>query len=437
MKHWFCLLLLTSTSFAKAQVTFESFEEILLYADQHAVSIRSGLLSEQIAESAVKESKANRLPTIGASLGYTDNITLQPALVPAQFFNPSASEGELQELTFGTKYQYSRGFQATWDIIHFQKKFATQIAEIGVEEAQWQTEVNRFRTYHQLANTYYSILLTQESIGIYEENLNVSEVLLAKATEKYEEGILSISDVQQTEIKHQQNRMALDGANNQLKQLYIQLQSQLNTTQDIVITDDPGTFVLQSREITSIHPEVTWEETKLKAYESSLKQQKSSRIPTVNLVYQNNKIWATDDFMDFSSVIDQPQQLFGVQVNFANLFNFGTKQKIAQSELQVERQNLMLEQTRVAKLQEDQLLQLQWDRAIIQLNESRKILELQKNNDVHAANRYQGGITSLDQRLQQYENLLQAQDAYLQCLADFSLAQYQIFIRQRPFQELK
>lgn len=433
MKNWLSIILLFPAFFAEAQITFRSLEDALQYADQHAVPIKSGQIGEQIARLEVREAQSNRLPVIGASLGYTDNITLQPALVPAQFFNPTAPEGELQELTFGTKYQYQRTLQVSWDIVNVQKKFATQRAKMGVEEATQQKQVNRINTYNQLANTYYSILLTQESIRIYAENLEVSQTLLEQATGKYQEGVLSRAEVNQTEIKHRQNTMVLERAKNSLEQLYIQLQSQLNTTESIRITDSPDQFVLESRAINTPHPEVIWEEKKLDVYEATLKQQKSSRWPTLSLVYQNNKIWATNEFMGFSSAIDQPQQFFGAQINFANMFNFSTKPKVEQTKKQIALQGLILENTRKTKNHEDELLQLQWDKALVQLNEARKILTLQEENDTHAANRYERGISSLDQRLNQYEYLLQAQDQYLQSLADFSLAQYQLFIRQYNF----
>lgn len=433
MKKWLLIGLLVPPFFAKAQVNFNSFEQLLQYADKQAVSIRSGWMGEQLARSEVRAASANRLPSIGATLGYIDNITLQPALVPAQFFNPTAAEGELQELTFGTKYQYSGGVQAAWDVVNFQKKFAVHTAKISVEEAQLLTEVNRYNTYHQLANTYYSILLTQESIQIYEENLKVSDQLLEHTKEKYEDGVCAIFDVNQIEIKHRQNQLVLDRTKNNLSQLYLQLQSQLNTTENITISDQPEKFVLESRAINNPHPEVQYQEKKLEVYQSNLKQQKASRLPTVSLLYQNNIIYATDDFMNFGSAIDQPQQLFGVQINFSNLFNFSTAQRIEQSQKQIELQNLLLESTQVAKNYEDQRMQLQWDEAVIQLNENRKILALEEENDVHAANRYEEGITSLDQRLNQYTNVLLAQDKYLQSLAEFALIQYQIFIRQHNF----
>ena len=92
---------------------------------------------------------------------------MQPTLVPEQFFNPNATEGSFRELTFGQQHVYSTGIQAQWNILNFQKQFASQTADIVAEQSEINTQKNKYNTYNLLASTYYSILLTQEAIVIY------------------------------------------------------------------------------------------------------------------------------------------------------------------------------------------------------------------------------------------------------------------------------
>ena len=295
-------------------------------------------------------------------------------------------------------------------------------------------ELNRFNTYNSIASTYYSILLTQESIGIYEENLEVSTSILELAKEKYQEGILSEAEVNQAEIKHVQNKRNLDAAQNNLQQFYLQLQSQLNTSQDIQILDKPASFALGDMSVHSQHPEVLLQELEVQKYESLLKQTKSLSYPSISLVYQNNRTWATNGFMDFSEANKLPQQIFGVQVNLLGSNRFTNKQKIKQSEWELQMQRVQLENTKLVKQKEDELLQLELQKASQQLTDNQYILRLQEKNDVHAEHKYQGGVLGLDERLNKYDDLLAAQDMYLQSLASFSIAQYKTYIRQINFQ---
>ncbi|MEL7120033.1 MAG: TolC family protein [Bacteroidota bacterium] len=433
MKYCLILPLLLLGFQAKAQLQFNSLEEVLKYANANAISLKKGNIAEQIANSEKKEAKSNLLPSINSSLGYNDNITLQPTLVPAQLINPAAEEGEFEELNFGTRYQYTRSLQAHWDILNFQKIFSVQTAEISREESKANTELSRYNTYNQLASTYYSILLTQESISIYEENTELTTSIYEHAQTKYEEGIISEADLNLAKINMLRSNSSLKLSQNNLDQFYLQLQSQLNTKESIVVTDSPENFVLVDPTISTIHPEVLLQEVGLKKYNALVKQTKAIRLPSVSLMYQYNQTYATNEFLNFSDANVLPQQLFGIQLSWSGLFSPSSKQKIHQSKLQVELQQLQLNNTKLIKQKEDELLQSQLQQSSDQLQDTKEILALQEQNDIHTDNKYQGGIISLDQRLDKYGDLLNAQDNYLQSLANYTLAQYKIYIRQIDF----
>ena len=71
---------------AEAKIQFHSFQEVLKYADEHATQIQIAVISEQISSANKKDSKSYLYPSISASAGYNNNLTLQPTLVPAEFF---------------------------------------------------------------------------------------------------------------------------------------------------------------------------------------------------------------------------------------------------------------------------------------------------------------------------------------------------------------
>ncbi|MDX2134543.1 MAG: TolC family protein [Saprospiraceae bacterium] len=433
MKNWLMPLLALFALPAAAQIQFNSIQEVLNYADANAVAIQSAVIGEQIALEQKKEAGSYLLPTLNSTLGYNDNITLQPTLIPAETFNPNAPEGTFEELVFGTKYIYSAGMQVQWDVLNFQKIFTKQTASLATEESRLNTEVSRYNTYNSLASTYYSILLTQASIGIYEKNVEVSASILDLARTKYDDGLISEPEINLAEIKHLNNQRMLMQANDNLRQFYIQLQSQLNTRDTINILDAPESFVTASTTIETTHPEVLLQETEARKQESTLKQNKAMRIPSLSLVYQYNQSLATNDFWGFSDAIDLTQQYFGAKVTLP-LINTSTRYKVRRTKEELALQQLQLESTRLAKQKEDELLQVQLKQANDQLNKQKRILALQEKNDVHAENKYKSGIISLEQRLDQYDDLLAAQDTYLQSLASFTLSQYKLFIRQLDFQ---
>jgi outer membrane protein TolC len=429
----FISLILYSVS-TGAQIEFKSFQEVLEFADGRVIGIQSARLGEKISHARKKEVLSLFLPNANASLGYTDNISLQPTLVPARLFNPMAAEDSFEEFTFGTKYLYSRGFQAQWDILNFQNIFAFQIAAKELKKSEINTDVTRYNSYNSLASAYYSIVLTQEAISIYKENAEISQTIYNSAEKKYQEGVVGEADLNMAKINTLQSQWNLEQAKHNLNENYIQLQKQLNTEKRIRIIDAPANFVSDSVSLLNEHPEVRLQKVEVQKYESLLKQKKALRIPAVSLIYQTNKSWATDDFMELDDANDLPQQLFGIQISLSGLNWIAKSQKIKQARLELQLQQQKLESTRLEKEQEDELLKLQLTRASEQLEINKKILSLQEESDKHAENKYRSEIMSLDARLDKYDDLLSAQENYLQSLANFSLVRYKLLIRKIDFQ---
>jgi outer membrane protein len=438
MNRILILLLITlSTTFAfgqsnetGAQIQFQSFQDVLKYADEHAIQIQSAIIVEQIASANKREAKSYLYPSINASAGYNNNLTLQPTLVPAEFFDPNATSGTFRELTFGQQHIYSAGIQAQWNILNFQKMFASQTANIVAEQSEINTQKSKFNTYNLLASTYYSIMLTQEAIIIYEENLKVSEAIYKSTNEKFQEGIVSEDALNSAKIKQLQNRNTLQQALSNLSRFYTQLQSQLNTNQQIIISDSPQNFNLTDTSFETKHPEITWQEMEVDKQKSLLKEKKALLLPNLSLNYQYNTSWATDGFTDFSNANELPQQYIGAKLNIPIFSGFSSRSKIKKSILELQQQELQLENTKLVKQNEDDLLLLDVNQFEEELAENSKIMVLIQKNDVHAENKYNSGITSLNERLDSYEDLLNAQNAYLQSLASYTLAKYKLNIRQ-------
>ena len=418
------------TNEADALIQFGSFQDVLKYADEHAIQIQSSVIGEQIANTKKKEAKSYLYPSINATAGYNNNLTLQPTLVPAQVFNPNAPEGTFQELTFGQQHIYSTGIQAQWNILNFQKMFASQTANIVAEQSEINIQKSKFNTYNLLASTYYSILLTQEAIVIYKENLKVSESIYNSSNEKYQKGIISEEALHLAEIRRLKNRANLQQAKHNLNQFYTQLQRQLNTNQPIVISDSPKDFSLTNINFETIHPEITWQEMEVEKQKSLLKEKKALLLPNLSLNYQYNTSWATDGFTDFSNANELPQQYLGAKLNIPIFSGFSSRSKIKKSKLELQQQELQLENTKLVKQKEDDLLLLDVNHYEEELTQNTKIMNLRQKNDVHAENKYNSGITSLNERLDNYEDLLNAQNNYLQSLASYTLAKYKLFIRQ-------
>lgn len=75
---------------------------------------------------------------------------------------------------------------------------------------------------------------------------------------------------------------------------------------------------------------------------------------------------------------DLPQQYIGIKLNFPIFKGFSTRQKVAQSKQELQLQELQLENIKLLKQKEDELLLQELKTSAQQLNDSRDILALQK-----------------------------------------------------------
>jgi outer membrane protein TolC len=418
---------------SNAQLTFHSLKDVLNYADTQAFAIKNSQTREDLLDLKRKETKGNLLPTFNTYAGYNDNIVLQPSLIPAQIFDPTAPEGIFNEITFGTKYNYYIGGKVQWDVINFQKLFAVKTAEADQEIGKRNTALYKMNTYNTVANSYYSILLTKEAISIYAQNLAIADTIFQNAKNKYQQGIISEADLNLAEIRKLQTESTLRNTQNSLEQLHVQLQSQLNITDSIHIVDSLKNFLYDFATPVSVHPEVLMKEAEIAKQEKIIAYNKALRYPSLSLNFQATRTWANEEFFKFSDAYELPNQVFGATLSLP-LINLTTRGKVKQSKLELSIKESELENIRLVKQKEDEMLSLQYKQATELTGKQEKILQLQQTNDVHAANKYQKDIISLDDRLKHFEDLLISQDSYLQSLGTLTIIQYQLYIRNLNYE---
>lgn len=416
----------------QAQIRFSSLDDVFGFADQNALSIKSARNQEQVAESKIRAAKGALLPAVNASVGFNDNITLQPTLVPASLLNPAAPEGAFQEYTFGRKYIYSTGIQASWEVINFQKWFEVKTAQAAQTLSEANTRYARFQLYNQLAQTYYSILLTEKYIGIAKGNITASDSIYRVAKDKYEAGIFTEENLNRSKIQHIQAVQQAGDLSASLAQLYNQFQSQLNISEQIVLSDGlsaPPPIDIEQESTNLSHPLIQVHKAQLQLNERQLAQSRSLPYPSLSVGYQLNRNWATDKMFNLSSANSLPQQFWGVKLTIPVFNGLSAREKITQAQIQLHQQQQVLDnQARVAQ-KEDENLQIQYRQSMEDLKRQEVIMGLQSSSDSHTNDRYESGIIGLDERLGKFQDLLAVQNQYMQSLSNYYISYYKRYLR--------
>lgn len=431
MKKRFIIALFLSGFQAVAQERFGSLQEVLEYADSHAASIRNAEAQQKVSQSQARAAKEELLPAVNGSAGYTNNITLQPTLVPANLFDPTAAPGTYNEFTFGRKYLYTTGVQASWNLLDFEKWSAVKTATAQLSASKASATTVRYAAFNELAQTYYSILLTEKYISISAENVKVADSIFIISSRKYDKGIITRENLNRAQIQYLQAKNALDNLHYAIKELFNSLQQQLGISGTIIINDSITTGIpFNETDIGGPHPGVQLQEAEAAIARARAGQAKSLFYPSVSLAYQYNHTWAGDSFLDFGNTSRLPQQLFTAKLIVPVFNGFGVREKALQAKLMLEQQQALLEDQKIKALKADENLVLNYRKAAQELQNQADILDLQQQNDRFTANRYASGIISPDERLDKFADLLTVQNQYMQSLSNYCLAYYKIYIRR-------
>ena len=322
---------------ASSQVSISSLEELIALADNHQVNLRNASLQNEVAQSRLTESKAYLYPTINAYSNINDNLTIQKTLVPERLIDPDASEEAFTEMRFGRQYVYTAGIQAQWDVLDFQRKFATNVQKEQVKAQKSQENLVKFNTYNDLASLYYSIILLQEAEKINLKNVENTEIIEANAKNKYEQGLISEADKDRMEARHLKNVRDLEKTLQSKEILLRQLQQDLGMEEAITVSDSTNTIAqkeLGESATWGVHPSVVYQEDQTKIAEKRIEELKAVFLPKLSFAYQYNYSWTGDDFLNFNNLNHLPQQYVSMRLSVPVFSGFASREKVKQSKIE-------------------------------------------------------------------------------------------------------
>lgn len=418
-----------------AQHTFQSLEELWKYAEEHNIQIRTTHAQKETGSAAVRQARNNFLPSVNLNSAFTDNITIQPTLVPAELFG--GEPGTFVEEKFGKRYNYNAGLSAQFDLVNANTWFAVKGARLeeSVSDLNW--KLNRQNIYKATSSAYFTYYLMRECEKLADESFKTAEVMLTHARNLYQQGQISQVTLNTTTIHVKsaslsllESRQSQQNALVQLKQwMDMSVRDSLILTDNWPVSSSEGLTALSS----SADINVKLSQMQMLSASSSWQASKAAYAPTLTAVYAFNTQITGDEFLNFNHTNNLPQQYWGLRLTMP-LLAHGTRA------FQMEKQRLEYETAtkryesaaRQAAVNDDNLVD-NYHSAKEKLGVSNEILELYHNNDVHAARQLEAGQISLDERLRVYQDYLNYKNEYLRNLSDFYMRYAELKVRQQLF----
>jgi len=433
IKHLLSLIILSSFN-CSSQTEIHSLQELWDLGKKNNIQMLSSESNKKIAQKNANLAYGKLLPTISVNGNFTDNITLQPTIVPASLFNPAAPSGTYSEITFGKRYNYNANIAAQLDIINPDDWFSIKEARIDHDIAITNGAVAKKNLYTQLANLYFSTLLLSDAEKIAQENIETTKKIFTISNDKFKDGLINEITLNTAQINYEQAIKYLSGISKDKQVQINNLQVLLNVSDTIILSNSFDEELIQySNDKSIMDPSVALARLKVESSKNELNAALTEYLPTLSFVYQLNSQVATNEFLNFENNTTSPQQYWGLRLSIPILADNRRKLNLYKSRQEYDQSKKEYDNANLQKRIENQNLEFSYSSSLTEFQKSKKILALYKNNDAHAEKRFNEGLISLDERLKFYTDLSNYQKEYLQSKWNFYVQEYNVIINQINF----
>jgi len=381
------------------------------------------------ARQTIKETAAIGLPQISGSFGYNYNAQIQRQPIPAQFFDPTAAEGEIALVAFGVAHQNVAQVQLNQLLLDASYFVALRATRVFKETKRLEKETAEIDARKNAAQAYYAVLVAKLSTAVIKENLAVTQSNFKETRELYKNGFVEQQDADQLEILVNNLQANLKQAERQYElalqvfkfNLGIPLEREVTLTQNIdELLFSEGTAKAMLGNAFNLQQHIV--------YRSVLSQEKGAQLQVANeraAYYPKLNGFVSHNQSNFANELDQafsfdtywiPGTTIGASLSWNIFTGFSRSAKVQKAKIDLER-------IEVAKSSTANQLSLNFEQAksdfsfqVDNYNNTKRNLELAERIFKQTTKKYQEGISSSLELTQAQNQYLQAESSYINSL---------------------
>lgn len=375
----FSLLLVANLSFSQQNY---SLREAVDYTVKNHISIKNAQIDIYNAEARVNEIKGIGLPQLNANIGYSNNLIIQKAFIPAKTFDPKAAEGDVIAAEFGVANSGQAGISLSQLLFDGSYTLGLKAADVYKELSKKALIQTKQQAAEGVTKAYYGILVNEERIKLLTLNIGRLDSLLRDTKALNAQGFVEKLDVQRLEV--QSNNLKTEAKNierlQELSYHLLKFQMGKKITETITLTDK-----LSDVNVNELLPENQFDlkynnrieysilETQNRLAELDLKNQKAGYLPRVILTGSYAYSAGRPQFFDLITKPWFNAANIGFAVQVPIFDGFQRKNKIIQS------QNSLLKVKQSFELLENSI-DMQVKQGQITLKNAYETLQEQKAN---------------------------------------------------------
>ncbi|UCH92768.1 MAG: TolC family protein [Candidatus Aminicenantes bacterium] len=338
----------SGTAAETADIPRLSLKEVQDYAVKHSIETRNARLDVRMAKKKIWETTATGLPQVSAKVSYLDNLQLPTTLIPAQFIDPDAEEGEFIGVKFGT--QHNATLSITVDQLIFSGSYIVglQASRIYLRLSQEQLIKTEIDVKEAVTRTYYLILLAEDNKKTLEANLENVKKILFESRELYKAGFAEDTDVDQLQLTVTDLENAIKSMDRQIQVTYKLLKYQMGFDLEKEVRLSRGLAdilsEMESKELLTADFDITGHidyrmlDTQEKSLGLLLRREKSEYLPNISAFISHSQMAMRESFNFFNK--DEtwfPSTMIGLSIDIP-IFSSGMRSaRVAQAKMDLEK----------------------------------------------------------------------------------------------------
>jgi len=423
-------LFVLGTLSALAQKSFHSLEAFIAYSQEKSLVLQSNqirLEQAQKAKLAAILGTADPLASITGS--FINNTKLPVNLFPAEAFGGQA--GTYRQVQMGVQYTTATTQSIDIKIINPAGWENLKLAKINIDLTESNNQISQKNLQESIATSYFNILTLQEQLKSTQRNLSVADTLRQIAQNKYDLGLSKLQEVNDTKVNYlavQENIRQIEFL---IKQHYIILKILCDIPENEEIKIEQSVDFQNTARPSIEASSLTTNNSLLKEQYawSTFNQTRKTSLPTLSFVASNSYQLFNTEFKMFDGNWINSNYI-GLKLNFV-LPNATMIANKTQARYNYELTKKATEQARIKASLESTQLANDFDKMASQASTNQEIYDLRKDSYQKNKNLYHEGLLGLDQTLNSFNAMINAEYSLISSKISVLLNQSKIDIHNK------
>lgn len=431
-RAWLAVVfILICAQFSSAQLKFTSLQDVLNYTSRNSLTIKSDSLRLTQAKKAKLAAIINVLDISGNnSLRFVNNTKLPVSAFPAEIFG--GQPGTFTNVTTGVQYTTTATQSAEIKLINLPGWENLRLAKINIGLQDSDNKISLKSLHESIASAYYNVITLQQQLKSNKVNQAIADTLYQITNNKFSLGLVRQQQVNDARIALLTATESAKQADFLLTNNYLALKILCDIPDDseVLIEDnaDPNQAIIAS-DITLNTLDVENSLLNEKYKRSNYRYYQKQFLPTLSAeVSQSWQLYNTNFSVFNGDWINS--QYFGFKLSIpiptATQISNATKAKF---DYQIAQKST--EQAKIkAGLQHAQLKN-DFQKSTSQYLSDKEIMALRRDTYIRNMNLYREGIISLDEVLDSYNTMVNADYTLISSAANMLLIRSKIEINNK------